>query len=347
MEKHNNMLSTTTYTNKVWVAVGITTFVIVMMLILYITFNTFLLLLTASLIALFFRILSNKIKLWTGWKDGICLSISIVLVMIIVGLFFWLVGNEATDQFKEIQKIVPQMLDNAKAHLNTSAIGQKVSDYVSNGENQKKVLPFLQGFFQSSFGIFGDLFVVLFLSMFLAVAPFDYVNGVINLVPRKGKPKAKELFGDLNLNLSKWIKGTIISCLFVFVFTAIGLLLLGVKMWLILAILAGLLNIIPYLGTIIAMIPAVLVALMISPTQALLVAILFLSVHGIVGFIITPNVHKKLLNIPPALLILIQVLMATLLGGWGIVLAVPILVIVITLVKDLYLDREMGELFEN
>ena len=342
MEKDNNRLSTSSYTNKVWVAVGITAFVVVMILILYITLNAFLLLLTAALIALSFRILSDKIKLLTGWKDGICLSTSFALVMIIAGLFFWLVGNEASNQFKEIQQIVPQMMDNVKAHLNASALGQKVSDYVSDGDNQKKALPFLQNFFQSSFGIFGDLFIVVFLSIFLAIAPFEYVNGVVNLVPRKGKPKARQLFEDLNSNLSKWIEGTIISCLFVFVFTAIGFLLLGVKMWLILAILAGLLNIIPYLGTILAMVPAVMVALMTSPTQALLVVVLLFTVHIVVGFIITPNVFNKLLRIPPALLILFQVLMAALLGGWGIVLAVPILVIVITVVKDLYLDKNMG-----
>ncbi len=330
------------FTKKVWITVGITAFVVIMLLILYVTFNAFLLLLTASLIALFFRILSDKIKHWTGWKDGLCLAISIVLVVIVVGLFFWLVGTEASIQFKEMQKIVPQMMDNAKAYLNKSDIGQKMSDYVSDGENQKKVLPFLEGFFQSSFGIFGDLFVVIFLSVFLSITPFEYVNGVVNMVPRQGKPKARQLFEDLNSNLSKWIKGTIISCLFVFVFTAVGLLLLGVNMWLILAILAGLLNVIPYIGTIIAMIPAVLVALITSPTEALLVAGLFLIVHGTVGFIITPNVHKKLLSIPPGLLILFQVLMTTLLGGWGIVLAVPILVIVITVVKNLYFDRNMG-----
>ena len=343
MEKDNNMLSSTSsYANKVWITTGITTFVVVTVLILYQTFNAFLLLLAASLIALFFRGLSGKIKQWTGWKDGICLTISIVLVVIVAGLFFWLVGKQASAQFKELQSVIPQMLNNGESYLNESEIGQKITDYIKDGENQKKVLPFLQGFFQSSFGVFGDLYVVIFLSMFLSIAPFDYVNGAVNLVPRQGKPKAKQLFEDLGFNLSKWIKGTIISCFFVFAFAAVGLLVLGVEMWLILAILAGLFNVIPNFGTALAMIPAVLVALMTSPTQALLVAGLYILVHAIVGNLISPNIQKKLLSIPPALLIFFQVLMGVLMGGWGIVLAVPILVIVITVVKNLYLDRNMG-----
>ena len=146
----------------------------------------------------------------------------------------------------------------------------------------------------------------------------------------------------MGFNLSKWIKGTIISCFFVFAFAAVGLLVLGVEMWLILAILAGLFNVIPNFGTALAMIPAVLVALMTSPTQALLVAGLYILVHAIVGNLISPNIQKKLLSIPPALLIFFQVLMGVLMGGWGIVLAVPLLVILITVVKNLYLDRNMG-----
>ncbi|MGV8963941.1 MAG: AI-2E family transporter [Candidatus Saccharimonadaceae bacterium] len=336
------MLTTSTYTNRVWITAGITTFVAIIVLILYQTFNAFLLLLAASLIALFFRALSGKIRQWTGWKEGISLALAIIFVVIVVGSFFWLVGAEASKQFKEIQEIVPQMVDNAKVYLDKNDIGQKVSDYVTDIENQKKVLPFLQGFFQSSFGVFGDLYIVVFLAMFLSISPFDYVNGAVNLVPKQGKHKAIQLFEDLGFNLSKWIKGAIISGLVVFVLSATGLLILGVDMWLILAISAGLLNVIPNFGPIIAMFPAILVALMSSPTQALLVAGLYLTVQAIESNLITPNVQKKLLNIPPALLIFFQVLMGTLTGGWGIILAVPMLVIVITVVKNLYLEKNIG-----
>ena len=98
----------------------------------------------------------------------------------------------------------------------------------------------------------------------------------------------------------------------------------------------------PNFGPIMAMIPAVMVALLTSPTQALLVAGSFILVQAIEGNLITPNIQKKLLSIPPALLISFQVLMGTLSGGWGIVLAVPMLVIVMTVVKNLYIDENTG-----
>ena len=138
------------------------------------------------------------------------------------------------------------------------------------------------------------------------------------------------------------MKGAIISGFVIFIFISIALLIFGVDMWLILAITAGLLNVIPNFGPIMAMIPAVMVALLTSPTQALLVAGSFIFVQAIEGNLITPNIQKKLLSIPPALLISFQVLMGTLAGGWGVVLAVPMLVIVITVVKELYFDENTG-----
>lgn len=339
-EKHAHSLSH--FANKVWITVGITTFAVIIVFIIFRTFNAFLLVLAASLIALFFSAVSGRIKMWTGLKDGVSLALTIALMVVVVGLFFWLVGAEAQNQYKEMQEAVPVIIDNAQSYLNKSDVGQKVSQYISDIENQKKVLPFLQNFFKSSFGVFGDLYIVVFLALFISISPFDYINGAVNLVPRRGKVKAKHLFTDIGFNLKKWIKGAIISGLSVFIMSAVGLLILGVDMWLILAISAGLLNVIPNFGPIIAMIPAVLVALLTSPTQALMVAGLYLTVQIIESNLITPNVQKKLLNTPPALLILFQVLMGTLTGGWGIVLAVPMLVIVITMVKHLYLDDNMG-----
>ena len=339
-EKHAHSLSH--FANKVWITVGITTFAVIIVFIIFRTFNAFLLVLAASLIALFFSAVSGRIKMWTGLKDGVSLALTIALMVVVVGLFFWLVGAEAQNQYKEMQEAVPVIIDNAQSYLNKSDVGQKVSQYISDIENQKKVLPFLQNFFKSSFGVFGDLYIVVFLALFISISPFDYINGAVNLVPRRGKVKAKHLFTDIGFNLKKWIKGAIISGLSVFIMSAVGLLILGVDMWLILAISAGLLNVIPNFGPIIAMIPAVLVALLTSPTQALMVAGLYLTVQLIESNLITPNVQKKLLNTPPALLILFQVLMGTLTGGWGIVLAVPMLVIVITMVKHLYLDNNMG-----
>lgn len=330
------------FDRRVWKAVGITVFVIIILLIVYKTFNAFLLLLAASLIAVFFRALASKIQQWTGWKNGLSLTLSIVGTFLIIGLFFWLMGAKIQGQVADMQEKVPQMIENAKDYLNQSNIGKRIVESVSNEENQKKALPVLQGFFSSTFGVFGDLYVVVFLSLFLTVGASEYVRGIVKLIPRNGQDKARDVVMHLGENLKKWIKGALFSGLVVFTLTAIGLISLGVEMWLILAILAGFLNVIPNFGPIIAMIPAVLVGLMESPMKALLIAALFILIQALESNLITPKVQKKLLDTPPALLLFFQVIMGALTGGWGIVLAVPLLVILMTLVKHLYYDKNNG-----
>ena len=114
-------------------------------------------------------------------------------------------------------------------------------------------------------------------------------------------------------------------------------------MWLALAIIAGLLNFIPNFGPLIAMIPAVLIGLMDSSTTALLVAGLYILIQVLESNFITPMVQQKLVSIPPALIIIAQLLISPLTGAWGLVLATPLMVIIIVLVKELYINtRETG-----
>ena len=110
-------------------------------------------------------------------------------------------------------------------------------------------------------------------------------------------------------------------------------------MWLALALIAGILSFIPNFGPLIALIPAVLVGLMEGPVTAGLVAGLYILVQVIESNFITPVVENKLINIPPALIIISQLVMGILTGGWGLLLASPLMVIVMVVVKETYIKR--------
>ena len=128
--------------------------------------------------------------------------------------------------------------------------------------------------------------------------------------------------------------------LLVFILTAAGLLIIGMPMWLVLALIAGVLNFIPNFGPLIALIPALLVALMQGPTTAAIVAGLYIAIQVAESNFITPMVQQKLINIPPALIIMAQLLIAPLTVGWGLVLATPLMVILIVLVQELYIKKQ-------
>ncbi len=180
------------------------------------------------------------------------------------------------------------------------------------------------------------------MGIFFTVSPKVYKEGIVKLVPKKGKQKADDMVNKLGENLKKWLKGKIFAMFVVFVLTAAGLLIIGMPMWLVLALIAGILNFIPNFGPLIALIPAVLVAFMQSPTTAAIVAGLYIFIQVAESNFITPMVQQKLINIPQALIIMAQLLIAPLTGGWGLVLATPLMVIIIVLVQELYIKKQDG-----
>lgn len=329
------------YTQKVWIAGGIISLIVVILLLLKATFSVFMLILAGVLIAIFFRGLSGWIATKTKWNDSVSLVVSVAGTLILMILLFWLLGAKIQAQVTELSDTLPTTIENAKAQLNKSSLGQKIVEKVSSPKTQKKAEAIVQTFFKSTFGILGDLYVVLFLGIFFTASPKQYKKGIVALVPSKSQPKADEVLSKIAVSLKKWLKGKIFAMFVVFILTAIGLIIIGLPMWLTLALIAGILNFIPNFGPLIAMIPAVLIGLMQSPSTAAFVAGLYILVQVTESNFITPKVQQRLINIPPALIIIAQLLISPLTGGWGLVLATPLMVIIIVLVQQLYLNKQV------
>ncbi|MGN6399812.1 MAG: AI-2E family transporter [Flavisolibacter sp.] len=329
------------YTQKVWIAGGIISLIVVILLLLKATFSVFMLILAGVLIAIFFRGLSGWIATKTKWNDSVCLVVSVAGTLILMILLFWLLGATIQAQVTELSDTLPTTIENAKAQLDKSSLGQKIVEKVSSPKTQKKAEAVVQTFFKSTFGILGDLYVVLFLGIFFTASPKQYKKGLVALVPSKSQPKADEVLSKIAVNLKKWLKGKIFAMFVVFILTAIGLIIIGLPMWLTLALIAGILNFIPNFGPLMAMIPAVLIGLMQSPSTAAFVAGLYILVQVAESNFITPKVQQRLINIPPALIIIAQLLISPLTGGWGLVLATPLMVIIIVLVQQLYLNKQV------
>jgi predicted PurR-regulated permease PerM len=330
------------YVKKVWIKGGIYALIVVLLLFLKATFSVLLLILAGALIAIFFRGLSGLICRATKWKDGVCLTISVIGTLLLVVGIFWLIGAKLQSQITELSDKLPGMVENAKAKLSENPIGKKIIEKASSPGSMKKAQGLAGTFFKSTFGVLGDIYVVLFLGIFFTVSPGIYKKGMVSLIPEKGQPKGENVLNKLGENLKKWLKGKIFSMAVVMVLTAIGLAIVGVPLWLVLAIIAGILNFIPNFGPLIAMIPAVLVAFMQGLTTAIIVAAMYIVIQVLESNLITPKVQQKLVSIPPALIISAQLLVSPLTGGWGLVLATPLMLITMILVQELYIKRQDG-----
>lgn len=143
--------------------------------------------------------------------------------------------------------------------------------------------------------------------------------------------------------LGSWMRGQIVLTLIIGTASYIGLTILGLPYALPLAILAGILEIIPVIGPIISAIPAILIAYLISPVSALSVALLYLVIQQLENHLIVPQVMKKAVGLNPLAVIIAVAIGGRLLGIPGALLAVPITVVAQIITEDLINAKDIAE----
>ena len=136
------------------------------------------------------------------------------------------------------------------------------------------------------------------------------------------------------------------SMVLITILIAVGLSIMGIPAALVLGLITGILEIVPNFGPLLAMIPGVLLAFTIGPDTAIIVALIYIVSQTIVVNIVTPLIQKKMINMPPALTLISQLIMGTLSGALGIVLAVPLLAMLIIVIDELYVKRVKPEVVD-
>ncbi|MGM0123835.1 permease [Enterococcus sp. AZ194] len=158
------------------------------------------------------------------------------------------------------------------------------------------------------------------------------VPNIKRFFPENRRSQIVELLGQMNQTLANYISGQAIECVFVGTFTFLGYLILGVDYAFLFGVIAGLTNLIPYLGPYLGLAPAFLVTVFNSPIQAFLCCIVVLIVQQLDGNIIYPNVIGKSLQIHPLTIILVLLVAGNLSGLLGIFLGIPFYAICKTVV---------------
>jgi predicted PurR-regulated permease PerM len=177
-------------------------------------------------------------------------------------------------------------------------------------------------------GAVGNFFIVLFLGLCFAAQPSVYRLGLLHMMPSRHQAKATEIVDDIGAMLQRWLLAQIITMAAVFAITWIGLLLIGVPGAFILGVQAGLLAFIPTVGALLGGLIIVLASLASGWVAAASAFALFLGVHALESYILTPLIQRQAINIPPATLFGMQILLGTVFGLWGLALALPLMAIV-------------------
>ena len=266
-------------------------------------------------------------------------------------LFFVLAWPSLQGQIATIRSDVPEIIDEVTAWIQSQirAIapgnGEQPSDEFTRQVNERMgseaarivagALPLLN----TVIGALSGLLIVLFAGVFLTVSPRTYLDGFVSLIPPRGREETRDALRESGRVLRRWIGGMSISMVIIFVLTTAGLFLLGIPAYLALGMIAGLLVFIPFVGPILSAIPAMALALTVSPIMVLWVALLYLGIQQVESNALTPIVMNRAVDLPPALMLLFQMAMGVLFGFIGLLVAVPLLAAIKVLVQRLYIDQ--------
>lgn len=290
----------------------------------------------------------NKLRAW-----GLSRTAAVILtytVLFLVGVT--LVGIFIPVLFIEIKEFLshwPQYTEQLSMLLSgwdtyTQNLGLSFDKQVLLANLEGSMSEWFGGFFSTTIGFFqgfihaiGFFFLALYLSLeekgiekfFLILTPDEYHKHALSLASRmQGK-------------VSQWLLGQVLLMMIAFVIYYIGLLIIGVPYALAIAFFGGLMEIIPYIGPVLAAIPAIIIGLLYSPGLGLAALIFYLIAHQVEAHIIAPQVMKRSANLNPVVLI-IAILVGIELGGpLGVILAVPMTMVLSVFVEDIF-EKKQG-----
>lgn len=187
------------------------------------------------------------------------------------------------------------------------------------------------------------LIVIAALGLFLAADTRTYRRGLVRLMPRRWGPRGIAVMSGVASGLRLWLLGQLFSMAFLGVAVAAGLFAFGIELWLSLALLVAIMTFVPYLGPIVAGVPVVAIAFGAGWETGVAVTVFYLIVQNLEGYVLTPLVQRRTVRIPPALLIGSQVVLGSVVGVAGFLIAAPLAVAAMIAVRMLYIEDTLGK----
>jgi predicted PurR-regulated permease PerM len=332
--------STASFTKRVLIIAA----VVALGLVLWRLSHIFILVFAGFVVATVLRALAEPLAARTGLAPRWALAGVVVALLALAAVGAWFFGERIAQQFDLIVAQLPQAWSRLRSWLEQHQAGRYVLDSLSGtfvGADQAPAA--LARVFTSTFGAIADVVIILVVGLYLAAEPGLYRRGLIKLMPPAVRPRIGAAFDAVGAALKRWLLGQGLAMLAIGVMTGVGLWALGIPMALGLAILAGVLEFVPYIGPFLAAVPAVLIAFAQSPLDALYVLLLYWGVQQVENWALVPLIQKWSVDLPPVLAILSLVIFGLLFGVPGIIVGAPLMIVVMILVEKLYIEGVLGD----
>jgi predicted PurR-regulated permease PerM len=283
--------------------------------------------------------LHQRTRLSYGWS----LALVLVTLFLITGGIAWLLANQLAIQVRQLSERLPESLEQIRMYLNEAAWGPLLLDHQPNALAQLGQAFDIRGFLTGVTGFLVGGLVILFVGIFGAAEPGLYKAGALHLVPPAHRRRANEALTALDFNLRWWLVGQAVLMVIVWLTTTAGLWLIGIPFALALGLIAGIFELVPYIGPWLSAVPAALIALTVGPTALVMTLGLYLLLHILEGYLLAPLIQRGAVHLPPALMLVAQILLGEVLGPIGLFVAAPATLCVIVLLKMLYVEDTLGD----
>ncbi len=303
-------------------------------------------------------IFASAIDTWVDYLQnkkiprGVSVLIIYLVAIAVVGSAVILIIPPIAEQISELADQVPQYFNRVNEAFSF------VQDYASRfgfeqsqdnaGAISSGLTSAVGGIFSTIANIFGGLLsflLILVITFYMTVEEDAIKRTTRSVVPAKYQDFSVQLINKIQKKIGSWLKGQLILSLIIGILSYFGLLILGVKYALVLALIAAIGEFIPYIGPVISAIPAIFLAFVQSPIKALFVLILFVIIQQLENHLLVPKIMQKAVGLNPIISVVALLIGAKVGGVLGAVLAIPVATAISIVIKELFEEKEsLGKL---
>lgn len=325
-------------------------FIILALLFLYLIRDILIIIFIALVVA-------SGVNPWVDWfqKRGLPRAIGILMIyLVLIAIFslaIVLLIPPVTEQFRQIASDFPTYYEKIVAgfaSLQQFSVEHGLVDDIQRFLDtiNQNLVKLTGGIFSTAVSIFGGFFSllgILVITFYMTIQEKGIKKFFDAIAPIKYKPYLIQKGHQIQEKMGLWLRGQLLLCVIIGVMSYVGLLILGVKYALILGLIAGLTEFIPFIGPIVGAIPAVFLALFQSPVKALLVVILYIVIQQLENNIVVPKVMQRTVGLNPIVVIVAMLIGVKIAGILGVILAVPAATIIAIFLKDFFEEKKLKE----
>ena len=316
--------------------------------VLWLLVDLLLVLFACALVALILQTFTKALSSRTRLSHGISLFVVVSGLLALTGAIIGFFGTTLQGEFAELTVRLPLAWAELQTQIRTSSVGAAILDRAQTiVPNEEKLVSAATTALAAVGGAVSALLIVLVGGLYLAAQPTLYAVGLLRLIPRKARASAAVTLDAISVSLRNWLKGQALGMLFVGVATALGLWLAGVPAAWAIGLVAGLAEFVPYLGIFVAALPAVVLGFAQGTETGLWTIGILVVVQQLQGNVVMPLVQNHMVDLPPAVTIFGIIAAGILFGLPGVLLATPLTIVVLVLVRRLYLDEAQHEVLSS